>query len=60
VRSLRSVAGVCYLCRLPVSTDVVKWVVDPKVKHLDGQPVRRLAHRGECARELRHRLGGAY
>jgi hypothetical protein len=52
------VIGRCEVCGRPVGRMDAAKVVDPAVTGLDGRPYRRLAHRGECAAELRHRLGG--
>ncbi len=52
------VVGRCYACQRPVRRSEATRVNDPMVSSATGRPVRRLAHYGACADELRFRLGG--
>jgi hypothetical protein len=52
------VVGRCEVCRLVVVVQAATRVLDRAVLGSTGRPVRRLAHRGDCALELEHRVGG--
>ncbi len=52
------IVGRCYVCQAPVTSHEAVRVVDAYVTQHDGRPVRRLAHRGDCALDLVHRIGG--
>lgn len=51
------VIGECYLCHHPVRARFAAHVQDLAVSLAQGRRVSRLAHRGECAADLRARLG---
>lgn len=55
------IVGKCYNCQGPVEAFAVRYVADTYlIEGRDGiqhwRSVRRLAHRGRCEAELRHRL----
>jgi hypothetical protein len=50
--------GRCYVCRRPVHRAEATRINDPAVIGPNGRPVRRLAHYGACAEELRLRMAG--
>jgi hypothetical protein len=52
------VVGRCYVCRRPVHRAEATRINDPAVTNGLGRPVRRLAHYGACAEELRLRMAG--
>lgn len=53
--------GRCYQCRRPVWAHEATRVPDVSVSSQVGRRVRRLAHVGACADELRDRIGpGAF
>ncbi len=51
------IVGRCAVCRLPVVTQASVRIEDRSVTDHEGRPIRRLAHAGDCAAELRHRVG---
>lgn len=52
------VIGKCYYCRGPIHVGELSEVTDYAVSGHDGRPLRRRAHRGECAESLTNRMGG--
>lgn len=54
----RPYIGTCYVCRLPVRRYEGVRVADVAVGLQTGRTIKRLAHAGDCAAELRHRIGG--
>ena len=51
------VIGTCYLCRQPVRAAEAERVVDSAVSGYVTRTIKRLAHAGACASELRGRIG---
>lgn len=52
------VIGKCYACRQPVRRALAAWVIDRSVTIYGGRHTQRLAHAGDCQRELEYRVGG--
>ncbi len=50
--------GRCWVCRLPVRSNEAAFIEDRAVLGHGNRPIRRLAHVGDCATELRDRVGG--
>lgn len=51
------VYGQCWNCRNPVRAGEGIYLLDASVM-VDGKPVRRLAHHGNCADRVRAKIGG--
>lgn len=53
-----TIVGRCAVCDLPVLSQVARRIVDAAATRDPKHPIRRLAHAGDCALELEHRIGG--